>query len=286
MSNIRRSIKEFLGKKQWPRKVDLKPQNRDEFFLSLLINTDDVIFDLGANHGDLSEFMAWVCGVNGKVVAFEPVWKTYERLSIRLQTSFFLRAPIITLPLGLSKSCEVVDIHLPDGQEAYATLAAVEQVEKLHQPTHTKTLHCGVITLDLFMQTSQVQYPDVVKIDVEGAEYDVMMGGRSVFEHAEKPILFTEVVGSWLANFGATPWDLLGYLQDQGYRHLFMCPERLVEHESTSAHPFPVEFRMGYNVISYVPDQHRDRRARLEPYLAPNVPGLPPMFPPTIPNEV
>ena len=171
------------------------------------------------------------------------------------------------------------------GPDALASIAPVEQVRKAHNATVIKSLKCGVITLDMFVQTTGIQQPHLVKIDVEGAECKVLAGGHSVFEHQQQPILFMELVAPWLREFGNTPWDALGYLQSAGYQHLFMCPEGLVEHHATQASPYPAEFRMWYNVISYVPGRHAWVRERLEPFLASKKPKLPPMDPPTLPNE-
>lgn len=224
------------------------------------------------------------CGASGKVVAFEPVWRTYERMCEMLQLESILRAPIITVPFGLSDRPAVVDIHLPDGCDALASIASLDQVDRASASVHSRSLQCGVITLDLFVKTTGIQQPQIVKVDVEGAEYKVLKGGRSVWEHEAQPVLFMEVVGPWLKKFGHTPWDVLGYLQSVGYRHYFMCPDGLVEHSSTLGNPFPDEFRMGYNVISYIPERHDWVRLRLDPYLASRSPSLPPMDPPTLPN--
>lgn len=281
---IKRCFKELVGQKQWPLVRPVPVVTRDDFFLACLIRPNDVVYDIGANHGSLACFIADRCGVNGKVVAFEPVWRTYERMCERLQAESLSRAPIITVPLGLSDQPEIVDIHLPDGLDALASIAPADQVNKVHASTHTRSLHCGVITLDLFVNTTGIQQPQVVKIDVEGAECKVLNGGRSVWEHAEPPILFMEIVGPWLRKFGNTPWEALGYLQSVGYRHYFMCPDGLVEHTSTQVKPFPEEFRMGYNVISYVPARHVWLKTKLDTYLASKKPVLPPMDPPTLPN--
>lgn len=282
---IMRGLKEFLGMKQWPRNEKLVIENRDEFFLSQLVRSGDVVFDIGANHGSLARFMASLCGTNGKVVAFEPVWRVYERICERLQSESSLRAPIITVPLGLSDQAHIAQIHYPVTKwgDALATIAPIEEVRD--SQAEYRTLRCGVIPLDMFVQTTGIQQPHLVKIDVEGAECKVLRGGKSVFEHKEQPVVFIELVGPWLRRFGNTLWDAVGYMQSIGYQHLFMCPQGLVEHRSTPDHPIPESFRMGYNVISLIPTRHQWAIERLAPYMADRNPVLPPMDPATLPNE-
>ena len=110
-----RAIKELLGKDQWPKKQPLRVRNQDEFFLSHLVKPGDLVFDIGANHGELAWLIANLCGEKGKVVAFEPVWPVYERTCEWLQMLSISRAPIITVPLGISDQAEIVEIHLPGG---------------------------------------------------------------------------------------------------------------------------------------------------------------------------
>ena len=284
-NRVARSLKELLGLKQWPRSPESHITSQDELILSRLVRPGDVVFDIGANHGDLACFFAALCGPRGKVVAFEPVWRTYERFCERLQEESLLRAPIITVPLGISDRSEIVEISLPDGAHNMASIAPKEQVLDAHRPARIQSLQCGVIPLDLFVQTTAVQHPAVIKIDVEGAECKVLAGARQVILQDPRPVLFMEIMAPWLRKFGHTPWDALGWLQSVGYRHLFMCPNGLVDHQASPEHPFPEEFRLGYNVISYIPKQQDWVRTRLEPYFARNRPELLPMPPPPVPNE-
>ncbi len=253
----------------------------DEFFLHLLIKPGNVIFDIGANHGTVADFMAQCAGINGKVVAFEPIWRVYERMCERIQQQFIARAPIITMPLGLSDKTEITEIHIPDNEDCLASIAPVSSSDS----SNIRTLKCGIITLDTFVETTGIQQPQLVKIDVEGAEFRVLKGGKRVFEHEHPPILFTEIIAPWLKNFGDTPWDILGYLQNLGYEHLFMCADGLVEHKATEATPFPKAFRDGYNVISLVPGKHGEIKDQLIKYQALNKPSLPPMDSAIIANE-
>ncbi len=282
-----RGFKEFMGMKQWPRNNMIHMTNRDEFLLAQLVRPGDVVFDVGANHGQVACFIASLCGVKGKVVAFEPVWRVYERMCERLQNEFLLRAPIITIPLGLSDNAQIVPIHYPESEwgDCLATIAPLENIgdKGVHAPL--RTLKCGVITMDMFMDTTSIQHPNLVKIDVEGAECKVLAGGKSVFEHKQQPIIFIELVNPWLRRFGNSLWDAIGYLQSIGYTHYYVCQDGLVQYDASKDKPMPDAFRMGYNVISCVPAQHQWAMDNLSPFLAEKKPRLPPMDPPTMPNE-
>jgi FkbM family methyltransferase len=60
------------------------------------------------------------------------------------------------------------------------------------------------------------EQPDVLKVDVEGAELQVLRGMRGLLE-AHPPVLFLEVHPAGLASFGHSVSDVLGFLLERGY---------------------------------------------------------------------
>lgn len=70
----------------------------------------------------------------------------------------------------------------------------------------------GTIALDDYCPP----IPDVVKIDVEGAELDVLKGMREVLRE-NHPVLFVEIHPQFLSDRGETPDDILDYLKSNGY---------------------------------------------------------------------
>jgi FkbM family methyltransferase len=71
------------------------------------------------------------------------------------------------------------------------------------------------ITLDDFFRDAPTP-PDVVKIDVEGAEMNVLGGMTELIERAA-PTLFVEVHPQEIRNFGSSCEDVVGFLLDRGY---------------------------------------------------------------------
>ena len=69
------------------------------------------------------------------------------------------------------------------------------------------------IALDTFAEKHRL--PTVIKVDVEGAEAEVLRGSERVFAQA-KPILICEVHGSKEAD------DVIGWLSDHGYRYQWL----------------------------------------------------------------
>jgi FkbM family methyltransferase len=71
------------------------------------------------------------------------------------------------------------------------------------------------LTLDDFFENRQVR-PDVIKIDVEGAEINVLRGMKKIIQE-HKPILFIEVHPSKLPIFHSSSEELLAILIERGY---------------------------------------------------------------------
>lgn len=84
------------------------------------------------------------------------------------------------------------------------------------------------ILLDRFFEQEQ-QSPDVIKIDVEGAEYNVLKGMSRILSE-ERPVLFLEIHPTLLQNFHSSARELLTLLIGYGYRIVQI--EALREQES------------------------------------------------------
>ena len=83
------------------------------------------------------------------------------------------------------------------------------------------------VTLDQFFR-SRDSRPDLVKIDVEGAEEGVLAGMDQILSE-DRPVLYIEVHRKGLAAFGQTPDDLIARVMRYGYQ-LFEIEEMESEH--------------------------------------------------------
>jgi FkbM family methyltransferase len=80
------------------------------------------------------------------------------------------------------------------------------------------------VSLDDFFLPDLTPRPDVVKIDVEGAEMDVLLGMENLISWAH-PRLFLEVHPAELRRLGATVDGVLDFLRGHGYA-LYQIPHR------------------------------------------------------------
>lgn len=57
--------------------------------------------------------------------------------------------------------------------------------------------------------------PDLLKIDVEGAEYQVLTGAQRIL--ADRPVVFLEVHPTQLRRFGSSAAEVIGLMTAAGY---------------------------------------------------------------------
>jgi FkbM family methyltransferase len=77
-------------------------------------------------------------------------------------------------------------------------------------------VRCPVTTLDRLCKELRI-HPDLIKIDVEGYEFNVLLGAERVLrEH--RPTLFLELHPAEMARFGHTTVELVSLLAGMGYQ--------------------------------------------------------------------
>lgn len=90
------------------------------------------------------------------------------------------------------------------------------------------------ITLDEFFG-ERGTWPDLIKIDVEGAEFDVLRGARQIIAQRH-PVMFVEVHPQLLGNFDADAEQVYGFLREHGY-----ALQRFVGHRSDGPGLEPID---------------------------------------------
>lgn len=167
-------------------------------FLDRMLKPGMTFVDVGANDGYFAIFAGQKVGAEGRVVAIEPSSRERAHLFRNMRLNSELNVTIMPVALGAAPG--FVELKLADGRHAghnslgkfmHADVvsANAEQVE--------------MMTLDGVVEQLSLQRVDVAKIDVEGAEDQVIAGGLETLRRW-RPILLLEVHdggtgGSWTA---------------------------------------------------------------------------------------
>jgi FkbM family methyltransferase len=148
----------------------------DPLLLSMvreLVRPEMTVWDIGANVG-LFSFAAASRGA--RVLAVEPdIWLA----NLVHRSALLNKLPVTILPAAVSDRQGVSQLYLSDDGKASNSLMA----------NGGTALTVTVVTLDSLLE--QFPAPQVVKIDVEGAEYSVLRGAQKVLQ--ARPRIFCEV---------------------------------------------------------------------------------------------
>jgi FkbM family methyltransferase len=149
----------------------------------------DVAYDIGAHLGFMSLALSKLVGKTGRVFAFEPIPENRVAIN-RLIDMNQLQEVIKVSPLALGESNGKKTMLLRE-------CSSMHQLEEAYQGKERNsysTMEVESCTLDSFIFERGNPFPQLVKIDVEGAEESVFKGALKTLE-AYKPTLVVEIHG-------------------------------------------------------------------------------------------
>jgi FkbM family methyltransferase len=169
------------------------------------LRPDSSCIDVGAHQGEiLREFLR--LAPEGRHHAFEPI----PALHASLQHQFGHQAVIHDCALSTASGRATFNV-VPD-DPAYSGL----QKRKYRSPdTRTETIQVEVRTLDELFPPGSPK-TDLIKIDVEGGEYDVLRGGGELLRRDHPLIIFECGLGA-SDYYGTEPAQLFRFLRECGY---------------------------------------------------------------------
>ncbi len=148
-------------------------------FFRQRLKPGDVFFDVGANVGYHSMLAARTVGPGGRVVAFEPHPAMRRLLTLNAVENQLANVTIDARALGLSSGSARIEVDLYDsGASAVALDGAAA----------AGSVGIEVVTIDQACMDHGVA-PAYVKIDAEGLEADILMGGRRLFSERSPKIV-------------------------------------------------------------------------------------------------
>jgi len=148
-------------------------------FLILNLRAGDHFLDIGAHYGYFSLLGSEIVGASGQVFSFEPASKSH----LLLQKNTANLANTTLFKKAISNSEEPLTFYeFPNLHSEYnaSDVSQFEQ-EPWFEKSQPQKVTVDATTIDVITQSEHF-YPEVIKIDVEGAEYDVIQGGMSFFQ--------------------------------------------------------------------------------------------------------
>ena len=118
------------------------------------VKNDAVVFDIGAFKGDTAYFFSKKCSNKARIYAFEPDENNYKVL-LKIKEKYKLNN-VITKNILLSNAEKEIDF--------------ISMIE------NTPTIKKNAITIDKFVEENNIEKIDYIKMDVEGAEKNILEG--------------------------------------------------------------------------------------------------------------
>ncbi len=145
----------------------------------------NIVFDIGANVGYYTLLASKLIGEKGKVFSFEPVVRNlvfvYDHVRINKLKN------VIILPFACSEQSKLEIFSFgPDCAQGHITKNVI--ASEINSDTHT---FVNTIKVDEFVSKYKI-LPDIIKMDVEGAELLVLKGAKETLLKC-KPKIFLSI---------------------------------------------------------------------------------------------
>lgn len=187
--------------------------NPFRILIGLTLRPGDIFIDVGANVGWMTEMGAVLVGANGSVISFEPSPSTMNLLRRRVERLALRNVTLVQAAVGEQSG----QLTLYEYDENYGGASGLRPGGWIGHQHVAETL-VDLATLDDFVTSRRIESIRLIKIDVQGAEIDVLRGASRLLASERPPVLFVEIERDACIAFGRTPADLIVELTRAGYR--------------------------------------------------------------------
>jgi FkbM family methyltransferase len=176
--------------------------NKDDFKIMTIHEDDiikrftpkegDIVVDIGAHIGLYTIISSKRVGTKGKVVAIEAHPGNFEMLNSNIKLNQLTN--VIPLNYAVYSKETKVKLYLPSGESGFTKYNTI-------MPnwinTQEKFVEVNANTLDYLLQLNQIRQEEVnwIKIDVEGAEFEVLKGATNVLSKSKDIAILMELHG-------------------------------------------------------------------------------------------
>lgn len=173
------------------------------------------VFDVGANVGELTLLFSRFVG-DGIVHAFEASSTTFDKLKTICTASE--RQNVIINHQAVAAENGFIELYIYDGSLSVFNSQAQRPLKDYGLDIESiGTEKVSAVTIDEYCRKNKVEQIDLLKIDVEGAELQVMRGASEMLENKRIKCLSFEF-GQTTFDMGNTPAEIELLLKETGYK--------------------------------------------------------------------
>ena len=166
--------------------------HEDEIIEHFTPKQGDIVVDIGAHIGLYTIISSKRVGTNGKVVAIEADPGNFEMLNRNIKLNQLTN--VIPLNYAVYSKETKIKLYLPSGESGFTKYNTIVSDWANNED---KFVEVNANTLDYLLQLNQIREEEVnwIKIDVEGAEFEVLKGATNVLSKSKDIALLMELHG-------------------------------------------------------------------------------------------
>ena len=187
------------------------------------------VFDIGANVG-LYSLLAAAANSKASVHAFEPTPGLVTAMLDHIELNDFHN--ISVNPVAVGRASGQGFLHFCTGRDDsnegmnFVTGATMQDGD----------MPIGIVSVDDYCRQEQIEQIDLLKLDIEGGEFDVLLGARDLLRTRAIGCIFLELA-EWTANrSGHSTVDVKRLLSEAGYRIYRLSSGGLTEVQAERTH--------------------------------------------------
>jgi FkbM family methyltransferase len=210
---IRRTVRKLLAGTRWER----ERRGRDPFLVTqrLVTKPEPVIFDVGAHVGETAaRYRALFPGA--LIHSFEPYPPSYDAI----RAAFGADRRVVPHNVAVAATTGTAKLRVNRASVTNSLLDSDRRGSDYWGSNLFDTaqeIEVKTLALDDFCRDERIEHIDILKIDVQGAEYAVLEGAHALLERHAVDLIYLEMimapsyVGQRKYHYYLTSLDALGY---------------------------------------------------------------------------
>jgi FkbM family methyltransferase len=198
-------MKELIRRVLWTLNLDITRNLKyDRLTLKAMkkvLQTNSNCIDVGAHKGEILDWMIKLSPA-GKHIAFEPIPAFYKNLVVKYPEHITIRQVALSNETGISSFNYVKNAPAYSGLKQRSYAVNNPEIEKIEVEKNT-----------LDYELKEEKPIRLIKIDVEGAEFEVLKGAVNTIRKSKPFILFEFGLGA-ADHYGTNPEELFNFMQD------------------------------------------------------------------------
>ncbi|RQV98983.1 FkbM family methyltransferase [bacterium] len=194
----------------------LSPYNFEEQLyqgLKMVLKPAMIVFEAGSYCGVLTSLIDKMVGDEGQVHLFEASFDSIERARQMVFHNHLKNVQFMNVFLAAESGSEQ-DFYVIRSSDGWAVSSADAGILLLYP--EAQNIKVSALSLDDYCRENDV-IPDVIKMDIEGAEYAALSGANHILSHYA-PDIILEVHGDRMPGISGNTAMLMRLLSDDGYR--------------------------------------------------------------------